>query len=108
MPDSALVNEENIAALFWGTNDPIDSPSAANGCAMYNSDVYDGGGITVGGGPYPGTHSGSLTSPSIDLTGQEAVTLVFHQYARANAPMVSTLVEVSNDSGETWTDFPFN
>jgi hypothetical protein len=108
MADSALVNEENIAALFWGSRDPIDSPSAANGCAMYNSDVYDGGGITVGAGPYPGTHSGSLTSPSIDLTGQDAVTLVFHQYARANASMVSTLVEVSNDGGETWTDFPFN
>lgn len=108
MANNAVVDGENIAALFWLNRGPIDSPSVANGCAMYNSDVYDGGGIGVGAGPYPGTHSGSLTSPSIDLTGQEAVTLVFHQYARANAPMVSTLVEVSNDGGETWIDFPFN
>ncbi|MCI5080615.1 MAG: T9SS type A sorting domain-containing protein [Saprospiraceae bacterium] len=95
-------------ALFWGTRGPIQSPSAANGCAMYNSDVYDGGGVGVGGGPFAGTHSGTLTSPSIDLTDAPTVSIKMNQYARANANAVSTLLEVSNDGGMTWTDFPIN
>ena len=96
------------AALFWGTRGPIESPSVANGCAMYNSDVYDGGGIGVGAGPFPGVHSGTLTSPSIDLTGFDAVSVKFNQFARANANAVSTLIEISNDGGANWTDFPIN
>ena len=95
-------------ALFWGTRGPIQSPSAANGCAMFNSDVYDGGGIGVGSGPFPGTHGGSLTSPYIDCSGYDAVSLKMNQYARANANAISTIFEVSVDSGMTWTAFEIN
>jgi len=97
-----------INALFWGTRTAINSPSVANGCAMYNSDVYDGGGTAVGGGAYPGTHSGDMVSPSYDLTGKNDVSLKFNQYARANANAVSTLLDVSIDGGMTWINFPIN
>ncbi|TXB64868.1 T9SS type A sorting domain-containing protein [Phaeodactylibacter luteus] len=106
--NDALVDGEVVNALFWGQNPAIGSASAANGAAMYNSDVYDGGGVGVGQGPFPGTHSGTLTSPSIDCSGFETLYLTFHQYARANANAVSTILEVSVDSGMTWTGFPIN
>jgi hypothetical protein len=106
--NNGLVNGMNVNALFWGDRGPIQSPSVSNGCAMYNSDIYDGGGTGVGQGLFPGTHSGTLTSPSIDCSEYAFVSLRMHQFARANASAVSTLFEVSNDGGATWTDFPIN
>ena len=106
--DDAEVDGMNVNALFWGPNPAIASPSVGNGVAMYNSDVYDGGGVGVGGGAFPGTHSGTLTSPIIDCTGFEAVSLKMNQYARANASTPSTIFEVSIDSGMTWEAFPIN
>lgn len=97
-----------VMSLFWGTRGPIQSPSVANGCAMYNSDIYDGGGTGVGQGMFPGTHSGTLTSPSVDCSAYPAVSLKMNQYARANANAVSTILEVSNDGGMTWTPFVIN
>ena len=105
--EEALVDGVVLPAIFWGTLPAIQSPSVANGAAMYNSDVYDAGGSNVGAGPYPGTHSGSLTSPVIDCSGEEQVYLSFYQFARANANSISTIVEASND-GETWVEFPIN
>ena len=75
---------------------------------MYNSDVYDGGGIGVGSGAYPGTHSGDLTSPSINLSSYTNIALQFNQYARANASAVSTLLDISTNNGATWTNIPIN
>ena len=97
-----------VTSLFWGTRGPIQSPSVANGCAMYNSDIYDGGGTGVGQGMFPGTHSGTLTSPSIDCSAYPFVSLKMNQYARANASAISTILEVSNDGGMTWTPFVIN
>ena len=105
--DSALVDGVRVPALFWA-GQPINSPSAANGAAMYNSDVYDAGGVNVGQGPYPNGTSAQLTSPSIDCSGESTVYLSFHQYGRAISTFISTLVEVSNDGGANWTDFPIN
>ncbi|HMQ50073.1 MAG TPA: T9SS type A sorting domain-containing protein [Saprospiraceae bacterium] len=105
--DVAEVAGELVEALYWG-GDPIESPSVANGVAMYNSDVYDSGGTTVGGGPFPGTTVGTLTSPSIDCSEHPIVYLKFNQYARSNANAVATLVEVSSDGGQSWTDYPIN
>ncbi|MCB0588777.1 MAG: hypothetical protein KDD06_26045, partial [Phaeodactylibacter sp.] len=39
--DSALLDTVMTAAIFWGDRMAINSPSADNGAAMYNSDVYD-------------------------------------------------------------------
>ena len=65
--NDALVDGVVLPAIFWGTLPSIQSPSVANGVAMYNSDVYDSGGTNVGAGPYSGTQSGSLTSPVISF-----------------------------------------
>lgn len=105
--DSALLAEPT-QALLWNDKGPIESPSVANGAAMYNSDVYDTGGTAFGAGPFPGQHSGSLTSPLIDLSDHSEVFLKFNQYAHANGAAVSTLLEISSDGGETWTDIPIN
>jgi hypothetical protein len=106
--NDGLVNGQVVNALFWGTRGPIQSPSVSNGCAMYNSDIYDGGGTGVGQGMFPGTHSGTLVSPSIDCTDYPFVSLKMNQYARANANQISTIFEVSNDGGMTWTPFVIN
>ncbi len=105
--DSALLAVPT-EALLWNDKEPIESPSVANGAAMYNSDVYDTGGTAFGAGPFPGQHSGSLTSPIIDLSDHPEVFLKFNQYAHANGAAVSTLLELSSDGGETWTDIPIN
>jgi len=106
--DSALINGVMTNAILWGNRMSISSPSVANGAAMFNSDVYDSGGINVGNGPYPNGTSGTLTSPSADCSGQEKVYLTFYQYVRAFLTNSSCLVSASNDGGETWTDFPIN
>lgn len=106
--DSALVNGQMVPAILWLDRQPINSPSVDNGVAMYNSDVYDAGGQNVGQGPFPNGTIGRLTSPSIDCSGESTVLLSFHQYARVFSTSVTTFVEVSNDGGETWTDFPVN
>jgi hypothetical protein len=106
--ESAMVDGEVLDALFWGAAGTIQSPTVSNGVAMYNSDVYDGGGVGVGQGPFPGTHSGSLTSPAFSCEGFDTLYLAFHQSARANANAVSTILEVSVDTGNTWVDFPIN
>ena len=106
--DNALVDGATTPAIFWGSLGAVNSPSANNGAAMYNSDVYDAGGISVGQGPYPNGTVGRLTSPPVDCSGQPNVYLTFYQYARINSQAVSTFVEVSNDNGESWVDFPIN
>lgn len=106
--NSAELDGAPVDALFWGSRGPIQSPTVDNGVAMYNSDVYDGGGTGVGQGPFPGTHSGSLVSPPFDCSSADTLYVAFHQYARANANAVSTLIEVSVDTGNTWTSIPIN
>jgi len=96
------------SAIFWNDKEAIQSPSVSNGVAMYNSDVYDSGGISAGSGPYPGFHSGSLTSPSIDLSEWSKVSLKFNQYASANAANTPTQLEISTDGGDSWTNIPIN
>lgn len=105
---NAQVDGNTVNALFWGMNPAIGSPTVGNGVAMYNSDVYDGGGTGVGQGPFPGVHSGTLTSPAIDCSELDTVFISFFQYARANASAISTLLEVSADTGQTWVNIPIN
>lgn len=105
--DSAFIGVQTTA-LVWGDKGPIESPSVGNGAAMYNSDVYDTGGISFGAGPFPGQHSGTLTSPMVDLTNWPSVSLKFNQYASANGAAVSTLLDISTDGGNSWTNFPIN
>jgi len=106
--DSALVNGVKVNALFYGNFGKLNSPTASNGAAQFNSDVYDGGGKGVGQGTYVGVQVGNLVSGPINCSSKSTVNLSFYQLARANAGQPSTLVAVSNDGGNTWVNFPIN
>ena len=106
--DSALVNGVKVNALFYGNFGTLNSPTASNGAAQFNSDVYDGGGKGVGQGSYVGVQVGNLVSDPIDCSSQSSVNLSFYQLARVNAGQPSTLVSVSGDGGNTWVNFPIN
>lgn len=74
--------------------DPIASSSAANGFAMFDSDLL-----------CSGNQSAWVRSSSISTTGIPAVILEFQQFYRKFSDEV--FVQVSND-GTNWTDFPVN
>jgi hypothetical protein len=80
-------------------SDPLESTTASNGWMILDSDYcnWDGGGFELN----------YLTSPSIDCSGYNAVSIRFEQYFRAYLDDV-TAVEVSNDGGSTWTTFEIN
>lgn len=86
---------------------PIESPSVANGAMVFDSDFYDNAGTpgNFGNGVAPAPQVGYLTSPVMDCSGRDAVTLKFNQYTRN---FQSTyFVEVSTDGAE-WTQFQVN
>ena len=103
--DGAMSN-----GAFWGARDPIESPSAANGAAGFNSDFLDndGNSMNIGGGVAPAPQASELISPTMDCTGESAVFLEFYQYFREfNTDALS--VGVSSDNGMTWdTLIPIN
>jgi hypothetical protein len=104
--DTVIVNNTRIPAAFWGGLPAINSPSAANGAAVFNSDAYDSGGsrTNLGSGPFPAPQTASLTSSNIDCSAFERVTLSFYQFARTLIDD-NTLVEVSGDGGATWKEY---
>lgn len=106
-PDAVWVwDMEGDAAggAYWGTRMPIQSPSVANGAAMFNSDFFDNAGTAgnFGMGVAAAPQLGELVSPIIDLSSNTSVSLRFNQYYR-NFQSTS-LVAYSNDGGTTWVD----
>ena len=75
--------------------DPIASTTAANGFALFDSDLYC-------------SHSQNawLISPAFDCSGSSTVVLYFEQFYRRYYD--TTWVEVSNDGGLSWTPFAVN
>lgn len=106
--DSVWVNNETYSALFWNNRPAIDSESPENGAVFFNSDAYESGGTGIGQGPFPGEQRASLTSPAINCSFDDKVYLQFHQFARGNGNLPSTIISISNDNGESWLDFPIN
>lgn len=90
---------------------PINSPSMANGAALFDSDYLDNGGTqgAFGTGTCPSPHRGELHSPSIDLTGNTDSILEakFYLYYR-NFQIDEISIGFSSDGGSTWTDFSFS
>ncbi|MEO0338315.1 MAG: PA domain-containing protein [Bacteroidota bacterium] len=90
----------------------IASPTRCNGAVAFESDLQDNGGngcggAAVGTGPCPAPHSGTLTSPMIDLTGGAAgYSLRFRQLTRQFQSQY--FVEYSFDGGATFTSVPVN
>jgi hypothetical protein len=82
---------------YWGTRGPIESPSVANGAALFNSDKFD----CMDGIAYP--HRGELTSPVFSCEGHSTVFVKFDQITRYwNASSNETYMQVSTDGGTTW------
>ncbi|WP_235296103.1 T9SS type A sorting domain-containing protein [Portibacter marinus] len=93
----------------YGVNATIlESPSAANGAAYFDSDFYDNGGTqgAFGEGPAPSPQTSELISPLIDLSGEQDVVLTFYQKFRNFS--AETVINVSGDGGATFTPFPIN
>jgi len=81
----------------------IESPSLCNGAMIMDYDFLTSGGdigvINALGFPYP-THSGTLESPTIDLSGTEFPTVEFYQF---QLPLNGTVsFSYSIDNGETY------
>ena len=113
VPDSALWLWEADGAAdrgaYFGTRGPIQSPSVANGAAVFDSDFYDNAGTpgNFGAGIAPAPQVGELISPEFSCEGHESVWIQFNQYYRNYQS--TTTYAVSIDGGETWIDgHPFN
>jgi hypothetical protein len=86
----------------FGGDVSLESPTVANGCAIFDSDWLDNRGIAVqsGLGQAPKIHSGELVSPLIDARGHNNMSITFHQHYRNY--ISTTYVSWSEDSGKTW------
>ncbi len=87
---------------------PINSPSMANGVALFDSDFMDNGGTqgAFGTGTCPSPHRGELHSPAIDLTGYTDISLNAKLYLNyRNFAITEISIGFSSDGGVTWNDF---
>lgn len=105
-PDGIWVWEADGRAddgAYAGTT-PINSPSVANGAAVFDSDFYDNAGTAgnFGNGVAPAPQWGELISPIIDLSSNTFISLKFNQYHRNFQS--NCYVTYSNDGGTTWVD----
>lgn len=87
----------------------IQSPTAANGFVLFDSDFLDNAGIAgnFGNGIAASPHVANLTSGVINLTGYTEVDLVFNQYYRRFAGptgqgVPATYIDFSTNGGTTW------
>ncbi|MCO6162529.1 T9SS type A sorting domain-containing protein [Flavobacterium sp. NRK F7] len=90
---------------YWGGTTPINSPSQANGIAIFDSDYMDNGGTTgaFGNGSSPSPHKGELISPRIDLTGNTDIPLAVKFYSLYRSFQITKLsISFSSDDGVTW------
>lgn len=89
-----------------GTASYITSPSLADGCGMFHSDLLDGGTAGPGAsGVAPAPHSSEMWSPIIDLTGYTDSIVAAHFYtAFFEFDITEMSVGLSLDNGGTWTD----
>lgn len=92
---------------YWGTTVPINSPSQANGVAIFDSDLLDNAGVAgaFGTGTSPSIHRGELISPRIDLSNSinSAVTIEFYSHHRM-FQVQELSVSISIDDGLTWAE----
>jgi len=103
-PDSALV--KGVMTSAWTgirTLPAIASKTASNGAAMFNSDVYDSGGINLGAGAYEAPQTDTLTSPVIDCSNETGVFLTFHHWMLALSDD-NIRLQVTGDGGANWVD----
>jgi hypothetical protein len=87
---------------WWGTNKVFQSPSLADGAALFDSDYMDVKELMA-------PHRGELQSPDIDLTGLtagdviDAKVFVYYRSFEINEFSLG----FSGDGGKTWKDYSF-
>lgn len=107
--DSALWVWEADAVADRGaykTNIVIESPSAANGAMVFDSDFYDNKGVqgNFGKGQSPATQVGELISPEFSCKDHATVSVGWNHHIR-NYQSTCEL-QVTVDGGANWTSFP--
>lgn len=91
---------------YWAGTTPINSPSQANGVAIFDADFLDNNGVAgaFGTGSSPAAHRGELISPKIDLSAYAGMPLVIEFYAFYRLFQDTELsVAMSTDDGLTWS-----
>jgi hypothetical protein len=83
----------------------INSTTKANGCLIFDADSFNTV-VNVTAANYIDL-SGSITSPSIDLSSYPNVIISFQQFFRlcCQSASISLTLSVSGNGGTTWTDF---
>jgi hypothetical protein len=99
-----IANANSPGGEFSTTIPALASPSAANGWAIFDCDLYN---TPVSNGVEDVT--GSISTPVIDCSNLTSVIVEWSQYFRYCCFSASPLtVEVSTDGGTNWTVFPAN
>lgn len=103
-PSTIPSNLEGSLGSCGGNSVPINSPTASNGFVIFDANFWDDpvgpcGNFGTGLDPYP--HTVSLTTPVLDFSGINALTLTFYQ--QFNHFSAATEVLISIDGGETWS-----
>ena len=88
-------NAKADKGAFWGTQRALASPTAANGCAVFDSDNLDGSLAS------PAPHAGELISPIINATGYSNIVVEFNQFFRKFES--ECYLQYSIDGGATWS-----
>lgn len=103
-PDNSEGSRGAYSGVTSGANTPIASTTLSNGFVIFDSDYLDNGGNpqNPGGGSAPAPHIGTLTTSTIDLTGEPYVMLEMESYARVF--FANFDVAISVDGGTTWSD----
>ncbi len=111
--DSAIWHwtaDGSLKGAYWSDLNTIESPTVNNGAVGFDSDFLDNAGnkLVYGTGVAPAPQTGTLTSPSIDCTGESHVSVLFYESYLAHSAV--TTLEVSHDGGANWTTYsiPYN
>jgi len=93
------VSDPNIGYGTGSWEDVTNITNAANGYALYDSDII---------GVQGGTQDATITFDSVfDFSNNQNLVIQFNQRGRM-WQTTETLVEVSNDNGNSWNSFPVN
>lgn len=97
-----IANANSPGGEFSTTIPALASPTAANGWAIFDCDLYN---TPISNGVED--VSGSMSTPSIDCSALTSVIVEWSQYFRYCCFSASPLtLEVSTDGGNNWTVFP--
>lgn len=97
-----IANANSPGGEFSTTIPALASPTAANGWAIFDCDLYN---TPISNGVED--VSGSMSTPSIDCSALSSVVVEWSQYFRYCCFFASPLtLEVSTDGGNNWTVFP--